>query len=687
MTRLMTLRKFNPARLIEIALLFVVSALAYLPGLLQATVYRDDWYYVLDRLIGGPGVFQAMFSIDRPARGPFFEAYYQAFGVAPLPYHLSSFLWRFLGGLAALWLFNLLWLKQRRATLFIALLFVLFPGYLRWLEGFENQPRIASSCLEALSFALTLKAISANRTFPRIAAWAGSIITGWAYLALVDFSIGMEIFRLLCIYVFVNQGQSHGSLLQRWGVALRAWAAAVLIPAGFLFWRLFIFHNERPQTDIGRQLGVLWSSPLATAFIWLIRLFQSAADVSFLSWGTPALQDFFGLRLRDMLLGLFMAFMAVASVYLANWFLNKEKAGSDGGPDGDRHDPWTMQAIWMGLAGVVIGVLPVIMANRYVDFRSYSHYALPASLAAAVLAVGVVSSLSSSRMGLYFVLALVASAVLTHAAYSTQVVAEEKSISEFWHQLAWRAPEMRRETTLFVNYAGFSYGDDIDAVDGPANFIYFPGPTNHIPVTYQIYALPQLNYTTNDVRLGKDKSGGYRTHIANIEFERFLVISQPSAAACVHAIDSKWPLFSSDDPDQVLLVGQYSKVDSIIASSNSPRLAAFMFGPEPVHQWCYYFEKAELALQSEDWEKVAELGNMASKADLHPEDQVEWTPFLQAYAYLDDVPLFTATAHRINSAPFAKLQACNILTHMQEQGYSLSSAIQTQTSNLLCKGE
>ena len=30
--------------------------------------------------------------------------------------------------------------------------------------------------------------------------------------------------------------------------------------------------------------------------------------------------------------------------------------------------------------------------------------------------------------------------------------------------------------------------------------------------------------------------------------------------------------------------------------------------PEPSHGWCYYFERADLARQMGDWEKVAELG-------------------------------------------------------------------------------
>ncbi len=321
----MPFRKFNYTRAIEVALLLVVSGLTYLPNLLQATIYRDDWYYAMDRIIGGPGVFQAMFSIDRPARGPFFEIYYQLFGVSPLPYHLTSFLWRFLGALAALWLFNLLWPKQRRAALLMALLFSLFPGYLRWMEGFEDQPRIASLCLEVLSFALTLKAISTVRTIPKIAAWVGAIVTGWAYIALVDFAMGMEIFRLLCVFIFIGQNQAYGSLIKRCVRAVQGWAIAAVVPAGFLFWKLFIFHNERPATDISRQLGVFIGSPLSTGFWWLVRLFQSAADVALFSWVTPAFQGFFGLPLRNTASGLFLALLAAASVALAHTFLSNER--------------------------------------------------------------------------------------------------------------------------------------------------------------------------------------------------------------------------------------------------------------------------------------------------------------------------------------------------------------------------
>lgn len=668
--------------LIEILLIVIISAVTYLPNLSQASIYRDDWYYTMDRLIGGPGVFQEMFSIDRPARGPLFEAYYQLFGIQPFPYHMSSYVWRLLGGLAALWLFNLLWPGKRYPAFFMALLFTIYPGYTRWMEGFENQPRILSSFLEVLSIALTLKAITTTRRTAKIAAWLGAVITGWAYIALVDFSIGMEVFRLLCVFLIVNRNQQNLSWTQRGVAALRAWALAALIPVGFLVWRLFIFQNERPATDVGLQLGSLFSSPLLTGLWWLVRLFQSVANVAVLAWGSQLL-NLFALRLFDILIGVLIAGAAVIFFLLAN-FLIKKTQESTQNQMSVTDNTWQAEAILIGLVGVLIGVLPVIVANRYVAFGGYSHYALPTSLASVALMGGVVFSISSHRIKLGIMSTLVLLAVLTHYSASSQVLHEEEVINNFWHQVAWRAPGIHAGTTLIVNYPSVNFVEDIDAVAGPANFIYFPDPTNQIPATYQLVALPQMDYVNKDVLTGGDKPYGYRTHIGTINYEKLLVISQPTEGACVHIIDPRWPGYSTEEPNQILLNGMHSKVENVLADSNSPRLEQSIFGPEPAHGWCYYYQKADLARQQGKWQEVIELANDAQKQNLKPNDQIEWMPFLQAYAIMDDMKNVKQLATRINTQPFYKYQACNTLIEMAASGHPFSEEMQGLTNKMFC---
>jgi 4-amino-4-deoxy-L-arabinose transferase-like glycosyltransferase len=113
---------------LQIVLLVVISAAVYLPRIGQLQYYKDDWYYVLDGLYGGPAVFNEMFAIDRPARGPFFQAYFSLFGANPLPYHLGHYFWRVSAALAALWLFRMLWPRPARLAFFKALFLLIYPG-------------------------------------------------------------------------------------------------------------------------------------------------------------------------------------------------------------------------------------------------------------------------------------------------------------------------------------------------------------------------------------------------------------------------------------------------------------------------------------------------------------------------------------------------------------------------------
>jgi hypothetical protein len=682
-----TLRKFSHTPLVEVLLILVIAAVTYLPSLSQATIYRDDWYYTMDRLIGGPGVFQEMFKIDRPARGPLFEAYYQLFGIQPFPYHLSSFVWRVAGGLAALWLFRQLFPRQRLACFMMALLFTLYPGYLRWMEGFENQPRILSSFLEALSIALTLKAISTRKTIPKVLAWTSSILTGWAYIALVDFAFGMEVFRLLCVYLLINRDQETFSFIKRCFSAIRAWAVAALIPFGFLFWRLFLFHNERQATDIGLQLSSLFASPLTTGAEWLLRLFQSTFNVLVPAWGAALFQSLFEISLPKAITGMGIAGFAVLLFLGVSFAIGKIEDEQANKVAVIRSRAWQSEAIWIGVIGVLAGVLPVIIANRYISFEAYSHYALPASLACVIVVVATISLIDSHNVRYGAAAVLVLLAVLTHYTYSVRVLHEEQVIANFWQQVVWRAPGIKAGTTLLVSYPSVNYGEDVDAVAGPANFIYFPQQTNQIPAVYQLAPLPQMEYTTIYVLRGINRSSAYRTHIGQLNSDNMLVISQPSESACVHMINAEWPAYSNLDSDQILLLGQYSKIQNVVPDANAPHPAEFIFGPEPAQAWCYYYQKAELALQEGNWEKVVQIGQKVTQLNLSPEDRIEWVPFLQAYAVVGDEKAFKIIAQKIDKIPFVRGEACHVLLKMQELASSFRPQIQSLVDQEVCDGQ
>jgi hypothetical protein len=77
--------------------------------------------------------------------------------------------------------------------------------------------------------------------------------------------------------------------------------------------------------------------------------------------------------------------------------------------------------------------------------------------------------------------------------------------------------------------------------------------------------------------------------------------------------------------------------------SEDPGLPADLFGREPAHNWCYYYEKAELARQYGDWQSVAQLGDEAQQKGYTPANDGsnsphEWLPFIDAYWRVGDYP-------------------------------------------------
>ena len=647
----------------EVILLLVISALVYLPNIGKLTYFKDDWYYIYDGIRAGAKVFHEMFRIDRPARGYFFELYFSVFGPNPLPYHISAFLWRGLSAIGALWVFNILWPKERKFAFLGALLFAIYPGYFWWISAIEYQPMIASLALQVFSIALTLKAIQSQNRIAKITYLASAILTGWVYIALVDYAIGMEVFRFLCVYLLVNRDGRIG-VWKRLFIAVKAWAWSSLIPLGFLFWRIFLFTNVRKATDIGGQLSVFLGNPVSTTIDWFFQLYNSLLNLSVLAWIDQFPAFLQGRRLRDIAFGLLFAGVAVLLVVFAERQIKPSGESKDGNSD---QDQVRKEALLLGGVGMIFGVLPVIMANRYVNITGFSHYGLPVSLAAAVFLIGFLNTLSLRRTRVFALYAVIAAASLAHYGISINAVTEEVALQKFWWQVSWRIPMLQPGTTLVIQYPLSGMGDDGYGVMEAANVIYFPKPTGQIPVHYPVAGLTLNSETLSDILNGEQyKQTQYRSHTIDFDYGNLLIISQPTLTSCVHVIDGNQPLISTYDPVNVTLAAPSSKIKNVIADASPVLPPEYIFGREPEHSWCYYFQKADLASQLGNWDDAVALGEEAIRLELSPEDRSEWLPFLKAYAITGNAGRLTQMAKRVIGDRPLRQQACDMLTDIQE---------------------
>ena len=186
---------------IPVLLLLIVSAVVYLPFVSKMGLMNDDWYLMFAGKAAGSEAFTTVFSSDRPLRAFVMGPAYSLFGDRIILYHLSAWLFRFLSGACVFWLFQMVWRTNRNANLLIAILFMIYPGFLSQTNPIDYQPQLFALFLAVFSIALTIKAnfVSGWLKFSLILI---SIVTGIFYLGLVEYFLGFEALRLTCIATY-----------------------------------------------------------------------------------------------------------------------------------------------------------------------------------------------------------------------------------------------------------------------------------------------------------------------------------------------------------------------------------------------------------------------------------------------------------------------------------------------------
>lgn len=654
-------------------IIFAVSAIAYLPLAHKFGYLNDDWYLMYDMWVKDPSFFHVIFSGDRPGRALAMIPLFSIFGFEPFYYHLSAYLFRFLGGVCLYWALQMLWPQKRFSTLATALLFTVYPGFLSQINAIDYQSHILGLFLALLSVALTIRSVLTIERTPHLLFAAGSVLAGWGYLSQMEYFIGMEAFRFGCVFVLIWRAQGE-SVRQKFRKGIVASLPFLLIAGGFLIWRLFFFVAERKATDIGLQVSQIFSSPL-TLLWWLNYLIQDMLNVVLVAWGLPVYVLAFPLRLRDIMSA--FGWAGLAALLAVFGMRRVEKNGSEAEAGLGR----SQEALWLSLISIVGGLLPVILVNRHVTLPDYSRYTLIASVGAVLLLVTVIEKIPSRVAALSF---FVAVAVLTHYGNAVKAADETLATRSFWWQVAWRAPQIQPGATLIASYPGSPLSEDY-FIWGPANLIYYPEKQEANPVEIQLPAA----VLTDDVVLEIATNGGVETPLRRgnyleRDFGNVLVMIQTSSNGCVRFINGDVPELSPYDQQRLFLVAPFSRLENVITEGEFQTPPAVVFGEEPEHDWCYFYQKADLARQRGEWEQVPVLLKEALDQGQYPEDALEWMPFLQASAVLGDVDQVRSTAKLVTTDKFLRLQVCGIMTDFMEKEI-LSDEVKAVIEHNICK--
>jgi hypothetical protein len=199
----------------------------------------------------------------------------------------------------------------------------------------------------------------------------------------------------------------------------------------------------------------------------------------------------------------------------------------------------------------------------------------------------------------------------------------------FW-QMSWRIPALEKNTALVSNDLPVTYFSD-NSLSGPLNWIYSPpGEMNHILYFISI----RLNSGLPELKPGLPFEQNYLAKYFYGNTSQ-LVVFDFSPPACLRVLD---PQIDGENRFIAPLLRDAAALSNtdMIRPGDSAALPASLFAPEPAHGWCYYFEKADLARQFDDWETVTRLGDEAFALSDYPNNPIERFVFIEGYAHTGD---------------------------------------------------
>jgi len=571
---------------------------------------------------------------NRPLSGWLFFLLFPLLRNSALRWQIFNLANRYLLGLSAWWSLSSIFKAHRKKVEWLAVLIVLNPSFELQFISINSSRHILALVLILLSFGLTAKAARGRDRYRLITTLAlGASI---ASMLMSDYFYTLELLRPF--FLFNMQKDPEKRIAGRVLKALGTWTPYLLCLIVIGVWRFFLIEQIYYPLASGASPG---EGGIASIQLNFSTIVSDIVQVGFTAWKNAF--QFPDINEIGKKMGL-LAWMVIGLVTLLTfvyfWFSPGENDTS-----ARRYSDRVKVGfglILLGILGMVLGGIPAWAGA--LPIRIYgvqSRLALPMILGASFTIVGASSFIQPRKLGT-ILLALTAGFA---AGRAVQTAAEfrfdyERQRSFFW-ELYWRVPGLEKGTVILTNELPFLYETD-NSITPIFNWLYESEQTTY-QMEYMVYDIKlRLGHRLPSLESGQPLNDVYRKFSTGRELtfvgstSQVLVISYtyPSCLRVIQPVyDGHMTGFTS------AVVHALDLSDPNLIQPNSRGIAAGLFeiyDPEPEPDWCYYYEKADLARQFGDWEKVYQLTEEALSLSSSPNHPSEYVLFIEALGRMGD---------------------------------------------------
>ena len=594
--------------------LLLIAAITYGLFFWQRGFYWDEfpWAWIYYRL--GPVMLTKTFTTSRPFWGMIYQLTLPIIGPNPMTWQLLALLLRWLTAILFWLILKTIWPKNTKPILWAGLFFLVYPGMgQHFIAMMYCHFYIVLNCF-LLSIYLSLLALQNEER--RWLLFGASYIFAFVNLITMEYFYFLEFARVVLFWQMLP-----GTMRERIRKSLVYSAPYFVIFIGITLWRMFFFTYQNASYQYV-LLDVIKEDFFAGILLLLKNMGLSFWRTIFEVWLHPiltlGLTDFGPLTLTLMLVLLFSV------IILVGIFLFK----FDGG-DGDRrffNEAGFVGFVFWGLSGGSVWIIGIVPQLNF----SIDRFMLPFMLGSSLLLACLIALIKNQRVQMILVALLVGFAFSRHFTLEEIYRSDWITQQDFFQQMTTRIPGFEDGTILLSNDLPVTYYSD-NSLTGPLNWIYSP-PGEMDLMLY--FASIRVGKTSPSVEPGLYHElyyigptfYGNTTNILVIDYE---------PPGCFRVIDPEVEANNRLLPPPVRDVARYSN-QSVIKFEKEYMLPRQLFGAGPDLDWCYYFNKAELARQKRDWDEVAALAEPAFALNDTPNDPLERFVFIEGYAHDGD---------------------------------------------------
>jgi hypothetical protein len=298
---------------------------------------------------------------------------------------------------------------------------------------------------------------------------------------------------------------------------------------------------------------------------------------------------------------------------------------------------FAIPALLIGVVGIMLGRIPSFAADLPLKLQSsFDRFMISMMLGGSLVILGLIELMIVNARARTIVSALVIAFGIGQQFFNANIFRRDwEQQQELLWQMSWRMPALQPNTVILTDELLLDYETDL-SFTAPINWMY-TSEYAHSSLPYGLVAtkirlggsLPALEQNI-PIYVGMRRASFYGST------SQAVVMYMPKNG-CLRILDplledqSTYADLSSYLVDAIPL----SDTSRIIVDSNQTMEIPFL--TEPEHTWCYYYTKAELARQKNDWQEIIRLMGEAKTLGYQPADSFEWLPYIEAQAVTGNI--------------------------------------------------